>query len=115
MAHRLDFFMNLREDKGFTYGAYSSIIPDRLIGEFNASASVRTEVTDSAVVEILHEINKIVGEGVTAEELEKAKANLSGSFGRSLESPSTIASFALNIERYGLPKDYYKKLPSGIK
>lgn len=101
-------FMNLREDKGYTYGAYSSISPDRLIGRFNASGSVRTEVTDSAVVEFLYEINKIVEEGVTAEELEKAKANLSGSFGRSLESPSTIASFALNIERYGLPKDYYK-------
>ena len=47
-------------------------------------------------------------EGVTEEELEKAKANLSGSFGRSLESPSTIANFALNIERYNLPSDYYK-------
>lgn len=101
-------FMNLREDKGYTYGAYSSISPDRLIGRFTASGSVRTEVTDSAVVEFLYEINKIVEEGVTAEELEKAKANLSGSFGRSLESPSTIANFALNIERYGLPKDYYK-------
>ncbi|MCS5491921.1 M16 family metallopeptidase [Algoriphagus limi] len=101
-------FMNLREDKGYTYGAYSSISSDKLIGRFSANASVRTEVTDSAVVEFLHEINKIVDEGVTEEELQKAKANLSGSFGRSLESPSTIANFALNIERYDLPKDYYK-------
>lgn len=101
-------FTNLREDKGYTYGAYSSISADRLIGRFSANASVRTEVTDSAVVEFLHEINKIVTEGVTEEELQKAKANLSGSFGRSLEQPSTIANFALNIERYNLPKDYYK-------
>lgn len=100
-------FMNLREDKGYTYGAYSSIGSDRLIARFSANASVRTEVTDSAMVEMLSEINKIVDEGVTAEELEKAKANLSGSFGRSLESPQTIANFALNIERYDLPKDYY--------
>ena len=44
---------------------------------------------------------------MTQEELDKAKANLAGSFGRSLESPSTIANFALNTERYNLPKDYY--------
>ncbi|SFO70164.1 Predicted Zn-dependent peptidase [Algoriphagus ornithinivorans] len=101
-------FVNLREDKGYTYGAYSSIGSDKLVSQISANASVRTEVTDSAVVEFLHEFNKIVDEGVTEEELEKAKANLSGSFGRSLESPSTIANFALNIERYNLPSDYYK-------
>lgn len=101
-------FMNLREDKGYTYGAYSSFSADKLIGEFSASASVRTEVTDSAVVEFIYEINRLVDEGVTQEELDKAKANLAGSFGRSLESPAAIANFALNIERYDLPKDYYE-------
>lgn len=101
-------FLNLREDKGYTYGAYSSIGADRLIGEISANAAVRTEVTDSAVVEFLHEFNKIVDEGVTQEELDNAKAYLTGSFGRSLESPATIANFALNIERYDLPADYYK-------
>lgn len=100
-------FVNLREDKGYTYGAYSSIGSDRLIARFSANASVRTEVTDSAIVEMLYEIEKVVNEGVTEEELAKAKANLSGSFGRSLESPATIANFALNIERYNLPKDFY--------
>ncbi|MEP4375806.1 MAG: insulinase family protein, partial [Algoriphagus sp.] len=101
-------FMNLREDKGYTYGAYSSLAADKLVGQFSANASVRTDVTDSAVVEFIYEINKLVDEGVTQEELEKAKASLAGSFGRSLESPATIANFALNIERYGLPKDYYE-------
>lgn len=101
-------FMNLREDKGYTYGAYSSFSASKLIGEFSASASVRTEVTDSAVAEFIYEINRLVEDGVTQEELDKAKANLAGSFGRSLESPATIASFALNIERYDLPKDYYE-------
>ncbi|MEB2787257.1 M16 family metallopeptidase [Algoriphagus persicinus] len=101
-------FMNLREDKGYTYGAYSSFAADKLIGEFSASASVRTEVTDSAVYEFIYEIRRLVEDGVTQEELDKAKANLAGSFGRSLESPATIANFALNIERYELPKDYYE-------
>lgn len=101
-------FTNLREDKGYTYGAYSSLAADKLVGQFSASASVRTEVTDSAVVEFIYEINRLVEDGVTQEELDKAKSNLAGSFGRSLESPATIANFALNIERYDLPKDYYE-------
>ncbi|PZX50735.1 putative Zn-dependent peptidase [Algoriphagus ratkowskyi] len=101
-------FTNLREDKGYTYGAYSSLAADKLIGQFSANASVRTDVTDSAVVEFIYEINRLVEEGVTQEELDKAKASLAGSFGRSLESPATIANFALNIERYDLPADYYE-------
>lgn len=99
--------MKLREEKGYTYGARSSIGSDKLIANFIAATSVRTEVTDSALTEMIHEINKIVDEGITEEELEEAKANLSGSFGRSLENPSTIASFAINIARYDLSEDYY--------
>ncbi len=100
-------FMNLREDKGFTYGAYSSIEADKLVGNISASASVRSAVTDSAVYEFVYEIKNLVEKGVTQEELDKAKAELAGSFGRSLEQPSTVATFALNTARYNLPKDYY--------
>jgi len=109
-------FMNLREDKGFTYGAYSSIDADKLVGNISASASVRSEVTDSAVYEFVYEIKNLVDKGVTQVELDKAKAELAGSFGRSLEQPGTVANFALNTARYNLPKDYYatylKKLNS---
>lgn len=100
-------FMNLREDKGFTYGAYSSIEADKLVGNISASASVRSEVTDSAVYEFVYEIKNLVEKGVTQEELDKAKAELAGGFGRSLEQPGTVATFALNTARYNLPKDYY--------
>ncbi len=99
--------MNLREDKGFTYGAGSSIGSDKLIASFTASTSVRTEVTDSALTEMIYEIRNMVDKGITEKELEEAKANLAGSFGRSLENPSTIASFAINIARYNLPEDFY--------
>ena len=109
-------YLNIREDKGFTYGAYSSFDDDRLTGEFSASASVRNEVTDSAITEFLYEFNRIRTELVTEEELEAAKNYVIGSFGRSLESPQTLGSFALNIERYGWEEDYYseylKKLQS---
>ena len=68
-------FLNLREDKGFTYGAYSSLgNSHKTKARFRASTSVRNAVTDSAVVEILHEVDKIRNELVTDEELDLVKA-----------------------------------------
>jgi zinc protease len=98
---------NLREKHGFTYGAGSQLNPDNLIGSFNASASVRNEVTDSSVYEFMSELKRIVNEPVEEKELILAKAEISGAFGRSLENPQTIANFALNTAKYNLPKDYY--------
>ncbi|EMR01358.1 insulinase family protein [Cesiribacter andamanensis] len=101
-------FNNLREAKGYTYGAYSSLDSDKLIGKFVAYANVRNAVTDSAVAEFMNELNRIRTEPVPQDELQKAKNFLTGSFARSLESPQTIASFALNTQRYGLDKNYYR-------
>ncbi len=101
-------YLNLREDKGFTYGAYSSLTQDKEIGNFNANASVRTEVTDSSVTEFLKEMRRIREEKVTEKELMRIKATLAGNFARSMESPNTIANYAINIARYGLSEDYYK-------
>jgi zinc protease len=98
---------NLREKKAYTYGAYSSINPDKLVGSFNASGEVKGEATDSAMVALLFEINRMISEPVDSKMLEQVKSRMNGSFARSLENPSTIAQFALNIEKYKLPKDYY--------
>ncbi len=100
-------FMNLREDKGYTYGAYSSVGSSRYSATFGAGASVRNEVTDSSMVQFMYELNKIKDELVTEEELANAKNFLRGSFARSLESRSTVAQFALNTELNNLPQDYY--------
>ncbi len=99
---------NIREDKGYTYGAYSSLNSNELVGKFNASASVRNEVTDSALVQTLKEMNRIRTEKVPEENLQMMKNVLTGSFSRSLEDPQTVARFALNIAKYNLPDDYYK-------
>ncbi len=99
---------NLREDKGFTYGARTSLSSDELIGEFRVSTTVRNSVTDSSITEIIKELKRIRKDGITAEELQTSKNYLTGSFSRSLESPSTIANFSLSKERYNLSKDYYK-------
>jgi zinc protease len=101
-------FTNLREKHSYTYGAYSSMDPDELIGNFSASTSVRNEVTDSALTEIFYEINRIRNEKVDEKELKMAKNYISGSFVQSLENAETIADYAIEIERYKLPKDYYK-------
>jgi zinc protease len=98
---------NLREDKGYTYGARSSITNDRIVGRFVASTEIRNSVTDSTVVEIFHEMNRLRNEPVDEENLQLVKNFMTGQFARSLESPRTIANFALNIKRYNLPDDYY--------
>jgi predicted Zn-dependent peptidase len=113
MSGRL--FTNLREDKAYTYGAYSNFDVDELNSTFGASAKVRNEVTDSAIVEFLKEIDRMKQEYVSDEDLIAAKASLSGSFGRSLESPASAANFALNIARYGLPADYYNNYLSRLE
>lgn len=100
-------FRNLREDKAYTYGAYSDLESDPNIGFFNAYANVRNEVTDSAVQEILTEMNRLRTTLVSAAELQEAKSLITGDFARSLEQPEAIARFALNTIRYKLPRNYY--------
>ena len=100
-------FTNLREDKGYTYGAGSRLNSDKRVGSFAANSEVRTSVTDSALVEILREINIMRNELVDKDDLDLIKNMMNGSFSRSLEDPQTIARFALNIELYKLPDDYY--------
>jgi zinc protease len=101
-------FMNLREKHAYTYGAYSSMGPDELIGAFTASTSVANKYTDSSITEIFNELKRIRTEKVGADELQMAKNYISGAFGRSLETGDAVASRAIDIERYKLPKDYYK-------
>ncbi|RYY41482.1 MAG: insulinase family protein [Chitinophagaceae bacterium] len=101
-------FATLREKYGFTYGAYSNVTSNRLVGNFQATASVRNEKTDSALGAFVSEFNRIRGEAIGDTEVMRMKNYLSGSFARSLESPGTIAQFALNIARNKMPADYYQ-------
>ncbi len=107
-------YKNLREDKGYTYGAYSGIGDDRYASRFKASASVRNMVTDSAMVEAMKEINKLRYKKATQEELDIAKAKYIGSFVRNVEKPRTVANYALNILTNKLSKDYYKNYLKNI-
>jgi hypothetical protein len=99
---------NLREDKAYTYGCYSSMNVTEDGSWMSAGGNFRNAVTDSAITQILKEFEKITNELVTDEELSLTKSAMAGNFARSLERPSTIARFALNIKKYGLPSDYYQ-------
>jgi predicted Zn-dependent peptidase len=99
---------NLREDKAYTYGCYSSAEITENGSWMSIGGNFRNEVTDSAIAQILYELEKITTEYVKDEELALTKSSMAGGFARSLERPSTIARFALNIIKYKLTQDYYK-------
>lgn len=101
-------FNNLREKYGFTYGAYSSLSRNNLVGQFNAFAQVRTAVTDSSVMQFLYELNRLRDSIAPAKEVQGILSYLNGSFAIGLQNPQTIASYAIDIERYGMSKDYYR-------
>lgn len=107
-------FQDLREKHGYTYGAYSSIGSDPLVSSFSASAAVRTAVTDSALMRFIYEMNRIRDDKVDQAKLDSVKNQISGNFALSLESPSRIAQFAINIARYHMPEDYYKNYLKSI-
>ena len=109
-------FNNLREDKGWTYGSYSGIAESyKTKGIVIAQARVRNDVTDSSAVELLKELNIMKSDFVTDQELLSAKAKYTGTFVLSLESPSTIATFARNIKTQDLPEDYYNTFLANIE
>jgi zinc protease len=98
---------NLRESKGYTYGAHTTFDVRRFRGPFIVSADVRNEVTDPAITEMLYELERIRKDPVTAEELDTVKRFLVGSFPLQLETPSQIAGKVIDLELYDLPRDFY--------
>ncbi len=99
---------NLREDKGYTYGAYSIMSKNQLVGSFSAIAQVGTDVTEDAVNQFIIEMNRMKNESVSNETFDLFKNIQMGSFARGLEKPETIARYAYNTIKYNLPKDYYQ-------
>lgn len=105
----------LREVKGWTYGARSRVGASKNINRFTASASLKQATVDSAVVEILTQINKIRKEFVKEDDLKNAKATFAGDFIRESAKPRTISNYALRIETQNLPKDFYEKYLANLE
>lgn len=99
-------FMNLREEKGYTYGAYSSLDARRTAGTFRASAEVRTPVTGDSLKEFFYELNRIRSEPVSEKEIRDAKAYLTGVFPLRLETQEGLIDQLVQIKMFDLPDNY---------
>jgi len=99
-------FMNLREEKGYTYGAYTRLETKKLAGDFEATAEVRTAVTGDSLKEFFYELERIRNEKVGDAELADAKNFLTGVFPLRAETQEGLTSLIVNQHLYGLPDDY---------
>jgi predicted Zn-dependent peptidase len=100
-------FRVIREEKGYTYGVSSSFSATRAMGHFSSSMSVRTEVTEPALRDLLAEFKEIRDIPVPKLELDGAKRTLVASFALSLEQPAQVLNRWIQQREYGLPEDYW--------
>jgi zinc protease len=100
-------FIHLREEKGYTYGASSSLSAPLHRGEWQAATSVRTEVTEPALRDLLDEITALRDVTVSDEELADAKRSMIASFALSLESPAQLVTYTVTRWRYKLAADHW--------
>ena len=107
-------FMNLREDKGYTYGAYSNFTGTKFRGTWTSSSEVRTNVTEGAMKEFMYELKRLRDDKVSADELESAKRAIVGGFALSLESPQTLLQNIIVQKIYDLPADYWDTYPQKV-
>lgn len=107
-------FLNLREDKGYTYGAYSNFGGSKFRGTWVSSSEVRTDVTEGAMKEFMYELNRLRNDKVPAEELENAKRAIIGSFALSLEQPQSLLQNIITQKLYNLPADYWDTYPQKV-
>jgi zinc protease len=108
-------FLNLREDKGYTYGVSSAFSGSSFPGVMVASTDVRTAVTEGALQELSAELKRIIAEPVPAQELKNAKRALIGRFALSLDSPQALIANLATQKIYGLPADYWETYPQRVE
>ena len=106
--------LNLREEHGYTYGAASFFIYRRTQGFFAAGGGMRTDATAPAVKELIKEFHRMMDSPMTAEELSLAKDSQARSLPGSFETVGETAGALAQLFVYGLPLDYYSKLPAQL-
>ena len=99
-------FMNLREEKGYTYGAYTRLNTKRLAGDLEATAEVRNDVTGDSLKEFFYELERISAEPVREDEIADAQNFLTGVFPIRAETQEGLTNLIVNQHLYGLPEDY---------
>jgi zinc protease len=107
--------MNLREEKGWTYGARSGVTDTLLPGVWSAGASVRADASDDAVLEILRELRESLGpRPFTEDELRYARTGLLGSWPLAFERPGHLLGEQAEVWRYQLPADWISGTPARV-
>jgi zinc protease len=107
--------LNLREEKGFTYGVRSRFSYRRGPGPFGISMAVATEVTAPAVEEALKELKGILAHGLTGDEVARARDYIAGIFPLALETTGQVAARIGEIQVYDLPDDFFGTYRDGIR
>ncbi len=107
--------LNLREDKGWTYGASSGFYGDKYTGNFQFSSGIRADATDSALVEVMKDIKNYLQQGPTAEEVAFMKSAIAQSDARKYETGFQKAAFIGRILDYNLPADYIEQQSKILK
>ena len=108
-------FMNLREEKGYTYGAYTQLDARRLAGSFRATTEVRGEVTGVSLKEIFYELERVRAEEVSDKELTDAQTYLTGIFPIRLETQEGLVEQLVQIRMHGLPDDYLQTYRENVQ
>jgi predicted Zn-dependent peptidase len=107
-------FLNLREEKGYTYGVYSSFAALKYPGAWRAGGDVRTEVTGGAMTEFFKEFQRLRDQKVPDGELDEAKRSIVASFALSLEKPVELLGDEIVRKIYGFPPDYWDSYPAKV-
>ena len=107
-------FLQLREEKGYTYGAYSGFSADVYPGAFSARLAVRNEVTEPALKDLMAEFKKMREEPVPTDELDDSRRSIVAKFALSLESPGTLLNLWMSARYFGLPEDYWDRYAEEI-
>lgn len=108
-------FLNIREDKGYTYSVGSTFSSGKYRGTFIAQSPVRTEVTEGTIREFMNEFKRIRDEKVSPTELQNAKNAIIGSFARTLESPGDLLTNIITQKLYNLPANYWDTYPAKVE
>jgi predicted Zn-dependent peptidase len=107
--------LKLREEKGYTYGAFCGFDCRRDGGVFVARAAVQTAVTGAAVAELMKELEAMHDKGLTAEELERARSYRAGIFPINFAGPGAVASGLGDVVVHGHPDDHFDRLRAEIQ
>jgi predicted Zn-dependent peptidase len=107
-------FIILREEKGYTYGAYSGVSAGRFRGTWLASTDVRTDVTEAALRDLMAQVTRLRDEPVPDKEFEEKKRGMIASFALSLESPQSVLGNHITRWLYKLPADYWDRYPERV-